>query len=434
MKSSILLPALATALLALPLQGFSQDGADPEAAAASQASYSPDLDSSEGPLTLASFMGSVVGIDPANPYTAEDVSCYGACCGACTDCCRSHDVWGGAEYFLWWGKGSNTPALVTTSPDGTAFPDIGRLDGPGVRVIAGNELLGKDVQSGGRLTFGVWLDPFHNVGVGGKVYGLEGDDTNRTFGFSDGSGGPGNPILARPFFNALLGVQDAFPIAFPGVAAGSVNVSSGNTMIAAESYLRIMLEREQNHRIDLIAGYHFMRFDDRLSITSNSVNNGFAFDVADRFSTENEFHGGQLGLQGEMMRGRWSLNGLAKVSYGNVRQEVSIDGSTTVNGAPLNGGLLAQPTNIGTFTRNRDMFIPELGVNLVFHRTQNIRFSFGYNIIWMTNVVTSGDQIDFQVNASQLTGPLVGPARPQFQFQDTDYWFQGLNFGVQWDF
>ena len=43
--------------------------------------------------------------------------------------------------------------------------------------------------------------------------------------------------------------------------------------------------------------------------------------------------------------------------------------------------------------------------------------------------------IDLVVNGTQIGGnPLVGPARPQFQFRDTSFWAQGINFGLQWNF
>ena len=52
------------------------------------------------------------------------------------------------------------------------------------------------------------------------------------------------------------------------------------------------------------------------------------------------------------------------------------------------------------------------------------------------NITVSGDQIDLTVNPTQLatpTGPgtLVGPARPAFQFDGTDFWAQGINFGME---
>jgi hypothetical protein len=38
------------------------------------------------------------------------------------------------------------------------------------------------------------------------------------------------------------------------------------------------------------------------------------------------------------------------------------------------------------------------------------------------------------VNTTQLGGPLLGEARPAFEFDDEYYWLQGINFGVNWDF
>ena len=43
------------------------------------------------------------------------------------------------------------------------------------------------------------------------------------------------------------------------------------------------------------------------------------------------------------------------------------------------------------------------------------------------------EQIDLAVNTSQppLGGGLVGPARPAFSFRDSDFWAQGVSFGVE---
>jgi hypothetical protein len=385
--------------------------------------------------SLAGYFSRYSCVDSGNPYTAEDTACEDGMCGECARCCRTHDLWGSAEYLLWWGKGSHAPPLVTTSPQGTPLPDAGRIGAPGTTVLSGDGLLGNKVQSGGRFTLGLWLDPEHDVGLAGNFTLLGGDSVNQTFGPSTG-----DPILVRPFFNALLSQQDGFVAAYPGLSQGSINVNYDSRVYAAESYLRIMLERDRNRRVDLIAGYQFFQMNDQLSITSNSTTTtGFTFDVFDRFKTQNNFHGGQLGLRGEMMRDRWSLNGLARVAYGNMHQQVDIAGGTTVSNPPapgssLNGGLLAQPTNIGSYSRDRGVFIPELNMNLVYHHNANLSFSFGYNILWISNVVTSGEQIDYRVNPSQLTGPLVGPARPAFNFNDQTYWLQGMNFGINWDF
>jgi hypothetical protein len=78
--------------------------------------------------------------------------------------------------------------------------------------------------------------------------------------------------------------------------------------------------------------------------------------------------------------------------------------------------------------------IPEATLNLTYHHTPTLSFHMGYNIIWMSEAVTAGEQIDLRLNLSQQAGPLVGPAFPQFPFREQDYWVQGINFGANLDF
>ena len=92
---------------------------------------------------------------------------------------------------------------------------------------------------------------------------------------------------------------------------------------------------------------------------------------------------------------------------------------------------MAQPSNIGTFQRNVFAAIPQLTGNLQYHVNPNLSFHIGYNILWLTNVALSGNQINLNVNLAQQIG---GPQVPQFVFRDTDYWLQGINWGMNWDF
>ena len=50
------------------------------------------------------------------------------------------------------------------------------------------------------------------------------------------------------------------------------------------------------------------------------------------------------------------------------------------------------------------------------------------------SLVRAGDQIDLDVNPDQLPEPIIGigPARPVFAFQQTDFWAQGLNLGLDY--
>jgi long-subunit fatty acid transport protein len=79
--------------------------------------------------------------------------------------------------------------------------------------------------------------------------------------------------------------------------------------------------------------------------------------------------------------------------------------------------------------------LPQLISNLNYHVTPNLSFHIGYNYLWISNAVLTGDQVDTTINTTQLgAGPLAGPARPRFQFNDRDYWIQGINYGMNWDF
>jgi hypothetical protein len=368
---------------------------------------------------------------------AEDTCCGDGSCGCCSACTRTYDTWGSVEFLMWWGKGTSLPPLVTTSLPGTARPDAGVLGRTSTSILFGDELAANKMQGGGRVAAGIWLDPDHNVAAGGRFFGLGGDTTRFDSGFSNG-----NPILGLPFNNTQLGIPDAFLLAYPGLFFGSVQAqATTNNILGAEGFTEIMMRRDCCRRIDLVLGYQFFRLNDWLQIDSRATNqaNGLQVDLRDRFVTRNEFHGGEIGLRARMARGQWSLNVLGQVGIGNLNQQVTIDGRTiaTLGGSSQTtaGGLLAQPTNIGTFERNRFAFLPQVTTNLHYHVTPNVSVHIGYNLLWLSDVALTGDQIDLNVNPSQFVGGLlVGPADPAFTFQETDYWLQGINWGVNWDF
>ena len=136
-------------------------------------------------------------------------------------------------------------------------------------------------------------------------------------------------------------------------------------------------------------------------------------------------------------RGAITLEGLFKMALGNMRQSVIVNGNTTVTPAgsvPTTsaGGLLAQPTNIGTQQDNRFAFSPEVNLNLIYNVNQNWRLVGGYSFIYWNNVVLAGNQIDTNVNLTQVPGPIAGPLSPAPKFQRTDFWVQGISLGADY--
>ncbi len=364
-------------------------------------------------------------------------------------------VWVRAEYLQWWTKGMNTPPLVTTSPSDTDRLDAGVLDSPYTHILFGGDRLLKENRSGGRLRFGLWLDRCYTHGIEGDLFALENSDES-FFGTSR----LGYPILARPFFNPLIGAEDAELVGFPDVIEGDVGVEAENSFSSAGLRWRCNLcctEREcappcrqpscnfcylpgGTIRLDFLLGYRFMRFDESLLIFEdlNAYPIDNQFQIFDYFDTETEFHGVDVGFAYEYHRCRWSLELLAKVAIGNNRQEVMIDGGTRISAGDISdtfgGGILAQHTNMGNFERNKFGVIPEVGVTLGYRVTDCVKLTLGYSFIYWSNVLRPGEQIDRVVNPGLFPpqeASVYGPPRPAFFFRDTDFWAQGLSWGLE---
>jgi hypothetical protein len=198
--------------------------------------------------------------------------------------------------------------------------------------------------------------------------------------------------------------------------------------------------------LDLIAGYQFSRVDDSLSIhhvthASPGVF-GARFELQDRFETTNKFHGGQIGLLAEMDRGPMTLSLLGKVGLGNMNEVVTISGQSEITdlaGGTMSseGGILALPTNIGTYKKDRFTVIPEVEAKVTWRLTRNLDFSVGYTIMYWDSLAMAGDQIETYnglpiVNSSQwFGGALDGPANPTLsEIVDTDLFLHALNVGL----
>src|SRR5204862_3290018 len=100
------------------------------------------------------------------------------------------------------------------------------------------------------------------------------------------------------------------------------------------------------------------------------------------------------------------------------------------------GGLLALPSNIGTFSRSKFTVVPELTVNVGYHICGWMRLFVGYNLLHIDNVVGPGDQVDRVVNLTQTKhlfpgAPFSGLPRPSALFQSSDFRGQGVNFRVE---
>jgi hypothetical protein len=385
-------------------------------------------------------------------------SCDGpACCwGSCIlnrlrnlslfqpGCCeqRPYCMWFDAEALFLWTKGDNLPALVTTSPVGTPRPEAGVLGVPGTTVLlGGNNAFDNSGRVGGRFTLGGWFNTENTVGLQGSFFFL--GQRNDTFEAAS----PGTPILARPFFNVATGLEDSELVAFPGVVAGKITVTSTSALRGADVDFRFAVCRGCCYKLDFLAGFRYVNLEESLGI--NEFLNvpgaagaaGSAIAVSDNFGTHNNFYGGDLGLDLELRRGRWTLDLLGKVALGGISSTGNISGSTAffLPGQPViaqPGGLLALPSNIGSYSSNRFAVSPEADIRLKYQLTKRIQAFVGYSFLYLNNVARPSGLIDRAVNPTQLPsqigpGTLVGAASPMGGIHTTDFWAQGITLGLE---
>ena len=352
-----------------------------------------------------------------------------------------HDrLWVRTECILWWTESLKLPALVTSSIPGTAVDNAGVLDQFGTMVLFGNQGAASGVHTGGRISFGCWLDACQCDGVEAAYFGMGGAATQFSTSNND------TPIIARPFFDTVGNQQAAMLVAYPGLMSGSIAVDASTELQSVEVLWRHSLYACSLDRVDFVAGYRFARLDENVHVSQFSewttsqgfIAAGTTKQLFDDFSTKNQFHGGEIGFVYQSQFRRWSLETSMKLAIGNMSSLVRISGATqtTVPGsgtATFSGGLLAQDTNIGSYERNELAVLPELGTTLGYNLTPRLRATVGYTLLCLTNVARPDKQIDTEVTQLPPETP-TGSHNPQFWYSKSSLWAQGLNLGLDYRF
>ena len=442
---------LASTAIAQPAVPISTKSVRPAFAPSKSAQPVQQVNADGAPAAVAPAMPAPVAAPALTlpPSCAADVAaaCGEAPLGGACDCLCGPPgrMWLGAEYLLWTAKGNNLPPLVTTAPAGTARAVAGTLGGPGTQTVLGGRNYNTDWRSGFRVYGGVWIDQGQRWGVEGDYFFLGNSTTNEVAG-SDGTN-----IVTRPFTNNVIRNSDGtftattpFPdtqlVSFPNVLAGQVAVTTQSEFTGAGVNAIRNLCCSPCGRLDFLIGYRYLNLNDTLYIREDlralagSANPGATFVVEDRFRTENHFHGVNLGLAWERRFDNFFVN----VALGNTHSIVDIDGATTITSAGgasagYTGGLLAQPSNIGRYELNKFAVVPEVGVRLGMQVTDALRIYAGYNFIYWSNVIRTGDVVDTRVNASQIPPRtnVTGELFPRFEPKYSDFWAHGVVFGVQ---
>ena len=389
---------------------------------------------------------------PEGSACAADVAaaCGDTCASACDCLCGpAGRFWIGAEYLYWTTKGNNYPVLATGALPGTPRGVAGTLGNAGTSNLIDGRNVNSDWRSGFRLYGGMWLDECQRFGIEGNFFFLGNSNQH------DAAGSDGTNIVTRPFtnnvrrnadgsFSQVAPYQDTQLVSFPNILRGTITADSKSELIGGGANFVRNLACSPCGRLDALLGYRYIGLNDTLTIREDltglpgSQFPGYRFQVEDRFRTENHFHGGVVGLAYERRFSHFFFGLRSTVALGVNHSVVDISGSTTVtdpagNSTKYAGGLLAQPSNIGRYTRDSFAVVPEIGGKLGLQVTDYLRIFAGYNFLYMSNVTRPGDIIDTRVNSSQIPprANQTGELFPRYTHGSSDFWSHGVMFGLE---
>jgi hypothetical protein len=372
-------------------------------------------------------------------------------------------------------------------------------------------LFGGDVDegahSGARFSGGIWLGSEGRFGIDASYFFLvqrtstfnsPGGLAVLAFPFIDPNTGAENSFLVqgppqtftqpgRLQNSNLTACIDATTVTTNDPASGQVSATFTSRLQGADINLLWNPAGEDRNGFHLyfLTGYRWLDLHEELTLSSSTAANGTATTLfagapagltgtfnstdvrSDDFDMRNQFNGWQFGAHAGREWGRFSFDLTGKVALGVTHEEaiisgtrnVTFNGVTDVGGNPafnapvsyqqqLQGGIFAQPSNIGKFSREMFAVVPEASVSVGYRITERLRATFGYNFLYWSNVARVENIINRNVTPSAFTPPsfplqacgatpLPSPApitSPAFSFHDSGYIAQGLCFGLRFDF
>lgn len=348
-------------------------------------------------------------------------------------------LWVDAEYLLWSIGHKSTAELISTSAIGTPLNTAGVLNSPNTTILV-DANFGSSTQSGFKIGVGRWFDSSHELGFEVDYMGLPSRAERNTIGSDQ------VPILARPVFDSTSGQEAANLIAYPNLFSGNVSVTATDDQQFVSGLFRERWMRGPKSQIDMLFGLQYAGLHDNLSIDQFSkyltgqgpILVGTTKQISDQFQSRNQFFGGLLGIEYRERIGLSIFSVRPGVAFGMNDTKVDIRGSTTNTvpsggSADFQGGLLAQTTNIGSYSEKKLIAIPELTVRLQTQLFSNCQFNVGYNLHYWSNAVRSSSQIDRRVSQYPPEIP-TGDQNPTFRFQKEGVLIHGLQTGLVFSF
>lgn len=396
-------------------------------------------------VVTGSYAQSPAAVAPAPVVETSQIK-FDDLCGCNT--CPAASSWIKADYLAWWTKKGPipNPALTSGTPASRGIvgdPETTYLYAPGG--------LDYEIQQGGRLTWGTWLDGCHSWGVEVSGFVLEKSSTN----FSIVSDFIGDPTIASPYFDATTGASTSYVIANRSELTGDAVISSRQHFWGLEANVLRNVWTSCNSRLDFIVGYRQLGLAESLHQSSASrlltdgaagflgetLATGEIIVIRDDIKTNNHFYGGQVGARYTHTWGNLDLALAGTIALGVNHESFQLYGDTaavrldgSVGYSPL-GGLYVQPSNAGLTQKNSFSYVPELRADATYRLTERLSVGVGYTFIYWSKVARPGDQIDPILDPQQIASNLqYNPAAvvtsPARRDAESSFWAQGLSLQI----
>jgi len=245
--------------------------------------------------------------------------------------------------------------------------------------------------------------------------------------------------------------------------AGSIAVTTSTSLYGGELNLRGVGMKIGNVDFGSLAGVRYLYFKDELAALNNvrffqpagipptsadataSLSRDLTFSTVDRVRVWNNFVGPQVGFDADAKFAGFFINARIKAAVGPVFQTGQVASTTTVvNNDPTRpspaglanaGGLLSGPGDIGSHTRTRYGFVPELNLKVGYQVLNGLRVYAGYDGLYMGHMARAGVSTTTNSLSTSVTAPggtnSFGASQPSFRLADQDAWVQGLSMGFE---
>lgn len=168
-------------------------------------------------------------------------------------------------------------------------------------------------------------------------------------------------------------------------------------------------------RLDLLAGYRYAYLGDELYLGDYS--DSYDDYRHNRFAVANHFHGGQIGLVGEVRWEGWYVAGAAKIALGGTTPDLTTTGAFTGTDGRI-GNRFRRLGALSQEERTEFAVLPTVNVQLGHRLGEHSRVFVGYSFAYLSHVTRISD----------ATRPGFSPLNAN------DFWVQSIGFGADFRF